>query len=246
MIACVEKTEHNADFHQIVDYLTGCSINYSLLVDPDLVDPWLQQFCAYNFSRAQLMKSSYSQAMVAGKKGFDFRGNHFGHYYSNDADCISSREHIVESTHLGLQVLQGILKEAQEAKHFSRQTDSQAKGQTQEIVQRGKTALSVTSYSFGVEKSGSLRNEEKKQRKKVSSSQTRENKEEVNLSERTARRVECYSRKDLNFDDEVKSFKSNLSNLSKKKGSLKTVPKMSEFFADNSHLSQYQRVPMRA
>ncbi|GJY07285.1 hypothetical protein Tco_0374339 [Tanacetum coccineum] len=46
MIACVEKTEHNADFHQIVDYLTGCSINYSLLVDPDLIGPWLQQFWA--------------------------------------------------------------------------------------------------------------------------------------------------------------------------------------------------------
>ncbi|GKC77357.1 hypothetical protein Tco_1128131, partial [Tanacetum coccineum] len=25
-------------------YLTGCSINYSLLVDPDLIGPWLQQF----------------------------------------------------------------------------------------------------------------------------------------------------------------------------------------------------------
>ncbi|GJS78528.1 hypothetical protein Tco_0728409 [Tanacetum coccineum] len=37
MIACVEKTEHNADFHQIVNYLNGCSINYSLLVDPDLI-----------------------------------------------------------------------------------------------------------------------------------------------------------------------------------------------------------------
>ncbi|GJX01936.1 hypothetical protein Tco_0185849 [Tanacetum coccineum] len=37
MIACVEKTAHNADFYQIIDYLTGCSINYSLLVDPDLI-----------------------------------------------------------------------------------------------------------------------------------------------------------------------------------------------------------------
>ncbi|GJS90813.1 hypothetical protein Tco_0773449 [Tanacetum coccineum] len=46
MIACVEKTEHNADFHQIIDYLAGCSINYSLLVDPDLIGPWLQQFWA--------------------------------------------------------------------------------------------------------------------------------------------------------------------------------------------------------
>ncbi|GJX80762.1 hypothetical protein Tco_0328911 [Tanacetum coccineum] len=46
MIACVEKTAHNADFYQIIDYLTGCSINYSLLVDPDLIGPWLQQFWA--------------------------------------------------------------------------------------------------------------------------------------------------------------------------------------------------------
>ncbi|GKD63865.1 hypothetical protein Tco_1305973 [Tanacetum coccineum] len=43
MIACVEKTAQNADFYQIIDYLTGCSINYSLLVDPDLIGPWLHE-----------------------------------------------------------------------------------------------------------------------------------------------------------------------------------------------------------
>ncbi|GKB81630.1 putative ribonuclease H-like domain-containing protein, partial [Tanacetum coccineum] len=42
----VVKTVHNADFYQIIDYLTGCSIHYSLLVDPDLIGPWLQQFWA--------------------------------------------------------------------------------------------------------------------------------------------------------------------------------------------------------
>ncbi|GKG05513.1 hypothetical protein Tco_0325599, partial [Tanacetum coccineum] len=46
MIACVEKTAQNADFYQIIDFLTGCSINYSLLVDPDLIGLWLQQFWA--------------------------------------------------------------------------------------------------------------------------------------------------------------------------------------------------------
>ncbi|GKB11985.1 ribonuclease H-like domain-containing protein [Tanacetum coccineum] len=46
MIACVEKTAQNANFYQIIDYLTRCSINYSLLVDPDLIGPWLQQFWA--------------------------------------------------------------------------------------------------------------------------------------------------------------------------------------------------------
>ncbi|GJR70711.1 hypothetical protein Tco_0016776 [Tanacetum coccineum] len=30
MIACVEKTERNADFHEVIDFLTGCSVNYAL------------------------------------------------------------------------------------------------------------------------------------------------------------------------------------------------------------------------
>ncbi|GJU10687.1 hypothetical protein Tco_1133083 [Tanacetum coccineum] len=32
--------------------LTGCSINYSLLVDPDLMGPWLQQFWATGYSQS--------------------------------------------------------------------------------------------------------------------------------------------------------------------------------------------------
>ncbi|GJW56509.1 uncharacterized mitochondrial protein-like protein [Tanacetum coccineum] len=32
MVACLEKTEENAEFHQIVDFLTTCSINYALTV----------------------------------------------------------------------------------------------------------------------------------------------------------------------------------------------------------------------
>ncbi|GKD98339.1 hypothetical protein Tco_1382236, partial [Tanacetum coccineum] len=62
MIACVEKTAHNADFYQIIDYLTGCSINYSLLVDPDLIGPWLQQFWA------TINEVPHIRAMVAGKR----------------------------------------------------------------------------------------------------------------------------------------------------------------------------------
>ncbi|GJR60549.1 hypothetical protein Tco_1502711 [Tanacetum coccineum] len=67
MIACVEKTEHNADFHQIIDYLTGCSINYSLLVNPDLIGPWLQQFWA-TASLRSINEVPHIRAMVAGKR----------------------------------------------------------------------------------------------------------------------------------------------------------------------------------
>ncbi|GKA19129.1 hypothetical protein Tco_0699044 [Tanacetum coccineum] len=67
MIACVEKTAQNADFYQIIDYLTGCSINYSLLVDPDLIGPWLQQFWATASLRV-VNDVPHIRAMVAGKK----------------------------------------------------------------------------------------------------------------------------------------------------------------------------------
>ncbi|GJR09846.1 hypothetical protein Tco_0792498 [Tanacetum coccineum] len=67
MIACVEKTAQNADFYQIIDFLTGCSINYSLLVDPDLIGPWLQQFWATATLKV-INDVPHIRAKVAGKK----------------------------------------------------------------------------------------------------------------------------------------------------------------------------------
>ncbi|GJR93171.1 putative ribonuclease H-like domain-containing protein [Tanacetum coccineum] len=58
---------NNADFHQIIDYLAGCSINYSLLVDPDLIGPWLQQFWATASLRV-INEVPHIRATVAGKK----------------------------------------------------------------------------------------------------------------------------------------------------------------------------------
>ncbi|GJY35026.1 hypothetical protein Tco_0420404 [Tanacetum coccineum] len=67
MIACVEKTAQNADFYQVIDFLTGCSINYSLLVDPDIIGPWLQQFWAT--ATLQVINDvPHIRAKVAGKK----------------------------------------------------------------------------------------------------------------------------------------------------------------------------------
>ncbi|GJY43279.1 hypothetical protein Tco_0431492 [Tanacetum coccineum] len=67
MIACMERTEHNADFHQIIDYISGCSINYSLLVDPDLIGSWLQQFWA-TASLRSIDDVPHIKAKVAGKR----------------------------------------------------------------------------------------------------------------------------------------------------------------------------------
>nr|GEZ07607.1 hypothetical protein [Tanacetum cinerariifolium] len=30
MVACLEKTKENVEFHQIVDFLSTCSLNYAL------------------------------------------------------------------------------------------------------------------------------------------------------------------------------------------------------------------------
>ncbi|GJZ57636.1 putative ribonuclease H-like domain-containing protein [Tanacetum coccineum] len=66
-IACVEERLNLSDFHQIIDYLAGCSINYSLLVDPDLIGLWLQQFWATASLRV-INEVPHIRATVAGKK----------------------------------------------------------------------------------------------------------------------------------------------------------------------------------
>ncbi|GJR87978.1 hypothetical protein Tco_1045635 [Tanacetum coccineum] len=67
MIACVEKTAQNADFYQIIDFLTGCSINTLCWVDPDLIGPWLQQFWATATLKV-INDVPHIRAKVAGKK----------------------------------------------------------------------------------------------------------------------------------------------------------------------------------
>ncbi|GJZ16004.1 putative ribonuclease H-like domain-containing protein, partial [Tanacetum coccineum] len=55
------------DFYQSIAYLTGCTIIYSLLVDPDLIGPWLQQFWA-TASLKVINDVPHIRAKVAGKK----------------------------------------------------------------------------------------------------------------------------------------------------------------------------------
>ncbi|GKB11421.1 hypothetical protein Tco_0845344 [Tanacetum coccineum] len=68
MIACVEKTAQNADFYQIIDFLTGCSIN--LLSVGFIMILWphgLQQFWAT--ATLQVINDvPHIRAKVAGKK----------------------------------------------------------------------------------------------------------------------------------------------------------------------------------
>ncbi|GKB78014.1 hypothetical protein Tco_0944909 [Tanacetum coccineum] len=111
MIACVEKTAQNADFYQIIDFLTGCSINYSLLVDPDLIGPWLQQFWATALSMSSTTKSLISPYDSNWELGHISNGTRFL--------MFPSEEELVTSPHLGLQVLQGVKTQLQSAAHLS-------------------------------------------------------------------------------------------------------------------------------
>ncbi|GJZ49349.1 hypothetical protein Tco_0603539, partial [Tanacetum coccineum] len=44
MVAYLEKSDKNAEFHQIVDFLSTCSINYALTVSPTIYASYIEQF----------------------------------------------------------------------------------------------------------------------------------------------------------------------------------------------------------
>ncbi|GJW42079.1 hypothetical protein Tco_0070878 [Tanacetum coccineum] len=44
MVACLEKTGGNAEFHEIVDFLTSSSIHYALTVNPTIYASYIEQF----------------------------------------------------------------------------------------------------------------------------------------------------------------------------------------------------------
>ncbi|GJW05334.1 hypothetical protein Tco_1564190 [Tanacetum coccineum] len=44
MSACLEKSEENTEFHQIVDFLSTCFINYALTISPTIYASYIEQF----------------------------------------------------------------------------------------------------------------------------------------------------------------------------------------------------------
>ncbi|GJX06382.1 hypothetical protein Tco_0194314 [Tanacetum coccineum] len=44
MVSCLERTEENAEFHQILDFLTTSSIYYALTVSPTIYASYIEQF----------------------------------------------------------------------------------------------------------------------------------------------------------------------------------------------------------
>ncbi|GKF30273.1 hypothetical protein Tco_0100071 [Tanacetum coccineum] len=44
MVACLEKTNRNVEFHEIVDFLTSNSIHYALTISPTIYASYIEQF----------------------------------------------------------------------------------------------------------------------------------------------------------------------------------------------------------
>ncbi|GJT86955.1 hypothetical protein Tco_1068672 [Tanacetum coccineum] len=66
MVACLEKTEENAEFHQIVDFLSTCLINYALTVSPTIYASYIKQF--WNTTTSKTVNSvKQIHAIVDGK-----------------------------------------------------------------------------------------------------------------------------------------------------------------------------------
>ncbi|GJR35859.1 hypothetical protein Tco_1211543 [Tanacetum coccineum] len=51
MVACLERTEGNVDFHQIVDFLNASTIRYSLTISPTTYASYIEQFWATTKSK---------------------------------------------------------------------------------------------------------------------------------------------------------------------------------------------------
>ncbi|GJY87942.1 hypothetical protein Tco_0502570 [Tanacetum coccineum] len=51
MVACLERSDENAKFHQIVDFLTTSSFHYALTVSPTIYASYIEQFWATNKSK---------------------------------------------------------------------------------------------------------------------------------------------------------------------------------------------------
>nr|GEV84486.1 hypothetical protein [Tanacetum cinerariifolium] len=66
MVACLEKSDDNRDFHQIVDFFSSCSITYALTISPTIYASYIEQF--WNTASSKTINSvKQIHAIVDGK-----------------------------------------------------------------------------------------------------------------------------------------------------------------------------------
>nr|GFA33938.1 hypothetical protein [Tanacetum cinerariifolium] len=89
MIAILEKSEHNIDFHQIVDFIKASHIRYALTINPTVYVSHIQQF----WSTARIKTTNEGTKILAtvdGKPMTIFESSIRRHLKLNDEEGISS------------------------------------------------------------------------------------------------------------------------------------------------------------
>ncbi|GJZ96101.1 hypothetical protein Tco_0668435 [Tanacetum coccineum] len=88
MVACCERTEENAEFHQIVDFLTTSSIHYALTVSPTIYASYIEQF--WNTANSQTVNDvKQIHATVDGKTVVISESSVRSDLHFNDEDGIT-------------------------------------------------------------------------------------------------------------------------------------------------------------
>nr|GEY57094.1 hypothetical protein [Tanacetum cinerariifolium] len=88
MIAILEKTEHNIDFHQIVDFLEASHIRYALIISPTIHVSHIRQF--WSTARVETTNLETKILIVDGKPRTISESSLRRHLKLNDEEGISS------------------------------------------------------------------------------------------------------------------------------------------------------------
>ncbi|GJZ10048.1 hypothetical protein Tco_0544807 [Tanacetum coccineum] len=88
MVACLERTDGNADFHEIVDFLTTSPIHYALTVSPTIYASYIEQF--WNTAHSQTVNDvKQIHATVDGKTVVISESSVRSDLHFNDEDGIT-------------------------------------------------------------------------------------------------------------------------------------------------------------
>ncbi|GJQ99204.1 hypothetical protein Tco_0522189 [Tanacetum coccineum] len=88
MVACLEKSEGNTDFHEIVDFLTASSVHYALTVSPTIYASYIEQF--WNTAHSQTVNDvKQIHATVDGKTVVISESSVRSDLHFNDEDGIT-------------------------------------------------------------------------------------------------------------------------------------------------------------
>ncbi|GJW24057.1 hypothetical protein Tco_0037868 [Tanacetum coccineum] len=89
MVPCLERTEGNADFHQIVDFLNASTIRYSLTRSPTIYASYIEQF--WSTAKTKIVNNEMQiHAKVDGKTIVISESSVRSNFHFNDEDGVTS------------------------------------------------------------------------------------------------------------------------------------------------------------